>query len=338
METLSAGALAFGVALGAAPIVLWALRRARLLDLPSARSSHRRATPRGGGVAPAIGCLVAASLATQLSGTSGHAIVAVSACLGLIGLADDLHPRRPILRLLGQAAVALAGLIWLGQGLGGGVLVLTTEVSVIVIWLVGYVNAFNFMDGINGLAAAQVVVAGVSWWIIGSQEHVPALAAAGLISSAAAVAFAPFNVPHAKMFLGDVGSYFFGGWLAVAAIVGLRAGIAPEAVVAPLAVFLADTGITLLQRVRRHESWTQPHKEHAYQRLVLTGWSHGRTTLSVGMLMAVTSALGGLSLTGVLALRVLGDTLALAVLAGYLKAPALLQGDARSGSGAAANP
>ncbi len=337
MMDLPAATLAFAVALGAAPIVLWALRRAQLLDVPTLRSSHQIATPRSGGIAPAVACIVAAGVSSQLAETGRDAILVVSVCLGAIGLADDLHPRSAVQRLIGQVAVALLSLVWFARSIGGGAMVKTAVGAGIVVWLVGYVNAFNFMDGINGLAVAQVFVAGASWWIIGSHEHAGALAAAGLIPAAAIVAFAPFNVPKARMFLGDVGSYFLGGWLAVAVVVGLHAGIAPEAVVAPLTVFLADAGVTFVQRVRRHEPWSQPHRDHSYQRLVAAGWSHLRTTLTVGLVMATVTALGALSLTGMTSLRVLGDCAVLIVLAAYLMLPDWLSNTPVSGSGATAN-
>jgi UDP-GlcNAc:undecaprenyl-phosphate/decaprenyl-phosphate GlcNAc-1-phosphate transferase len=331
LGSVSDGCLAFGMALATAPIVLWVLRRKQLLDIPTARSSHQQATPRSGGVAPALGCVLAGSMSGELSGATRGAILVVSVCLGIIGLADDLRRRPALLRLVGQGAVALVALVWLARGLSGGILLRSAVVGGIVLWLVGYVNAFNFMDGINGLAVAQVVVAGVSWWLIGWHEHVPTLAAAGLISAAAVAAFAPFNVPSAKMFLGDVGSYFLGGWLAVAVVVGLRADVSPEAVVAPMTLFVADAGVTLVRRVKRRQPWSQPHKDHAYQRLVQAGWSHLRTTLTIGILLATISALGALSLTGSPALRAFGDVVASVVVAAYLILPSIASGHSVTG-------
>ncbi len=329
-------ALTFVVALAAAPAVLWVLRRVQIVDLPSARSSHESATPRGGGVAPALACVLVGAISGQLPGPTGDALLFVAAGLALIGLADDLRPRPVLPRLLGQSAVVAAAMLWLLQGVGGGWLVRAAVGGGILLGVMGYANVFNFMDGINGLAVAQVVVAGVTWWVIGSHQHVPALEAAGLIAAAAAVAFAPFNLPRARMFLGDVGSYFFGGWLSVAAILGLRAGIPPEAVLAPLSIFVGDAGVTLVRRVRRHEPWLQPHNQHAYQQLVQSGWSHIRTALVLGLVMATVSALGALSLAGTVALRIIGDILALALVAGYLIFAPVVANRRLSGSASAA--
>jgi UDP-GlcNAc:undecaprenyl-phosphate/decaprenyl-phosphate GlcNAc-1-phosphate transferase len=324
MGDLRVAALAFAVTLAASPVVLRLLRRIGLVDIPTSRSSHQSVTPRGGGVAPALACVLAVAGSTQVVGSDRAAVLVVAVGLGLIGLADDLQPRPAVSRLTGQLVVALVALIWLVPGIGGGGLLLAAAGAGIVVGIIGYTNAFNFMDGINGLAVAQVVVAGVAWWLIGWHDRAPALAAAGAIAAAAAAGFAPFNAPRAKMFLGDVGSYFLGGWLAAAAIIGLRSGIAPEAVLAPLSLFLADAGVTLARRVRRHEPWSEPHRDHAYQRLVAGGWSHGHTTLVVGLVMVTTSALGALSLTATPALRAAGDLGELVVLAAYLRLPSLL--------------
>ncbi len=339
MGTLGGAAVAFAVSLALAPVVLAGLRRAKMLDVPNPRSSHGQATPRSGGAAPALACVVAAALSSRLTGNGRTALLVVSVGFGVIGLADDVRPRPALLRLLGQAAVAAVSLIWLLSGTGGGWPVVLATGGAIAVWEVGFVNVFNFMDGINGLAATQVVLAGACWWLIAGREHVPELAAAGAIAAGAAAAFAPFNVPRARMFLGDVGSYFLGGWLAATAVIGLQAGIAPEAVLAPLALFAADAGSTLVRRARRHQPVMQAHREHVYQRLAATGWSHTQTTLLLGLLMAAVSALGSLSLAeGGPELRVVGDATAALLLSGYLVLPEWLASTRLSGSGAVAQP
>ena len=104
-------------------------------------------------------------------------------------------------------------------------------------------------------------------------------------------------------FLGDSGSYFLGGWLAVLVVVGLRADLPAEAVVAPLVIYLADTGTTLIRRIRQGERWWEPHRSHAYQRLVIAGWSHRRTTVLVTVAGLACAALGGVATTDMIALE-----------------------------------
>jgi UDP-N-acetylmuramyl pentapeptide phosphotransferase/UDP-N-acetylglucosamine-1-phosphate transferase len=272
------------------------------------------------GVVPAV------LLSPQLRGGAGTAMLITALGFAVIGLVDDLVGGVPALwRLPLQFLPAIGCLPWLLAGLDGpagwklgfGVLV--------VLWLVAYLNAFNFMDGINGLAAGQALVTGTAWYLVGRSQDLSWLATMGAITAGSALAFTPFNFPRARVFLGDVGSYFFGGLLGAAAVAGLRAHVPVEAVLAPLAVYLADTASTLVRRVSRGEAWYEPHREHAYQRLMAhMGGSHTRTTLAVAGVMAACAALGSLSLLGSVPLRMFGDAGVVTLVAGYVMAPAVL--------------
>lgn len=328
-----AALLALGVTLLLAPLVLAGLHRLHLLDLPSHRSSHERPTPRGGGVAPAVGALAGLAASDVVAGPAETGLVVAAVAFGVLGLAEDVRGVPPLPRLGLQLVVGAAALPWLLHGLHGHPVWVLAFTFGALVWLVAYVNAFNFMDGINGISAAQCVVAGVAWYGVGRVEEVAPLAVGGLVVAGAAAGFAPFNAPRARMFLGDVGSYFLGGWLAALVVVGLRAGIPPEAVVAPLAPYLTDTAATIVRRVARGERWYLAHCDHAYQRLVRLGWSHTRTTLVVGAVMAACAALGAVSLTAGLPVRLAADAALAGVLAAYLAAPARL---ARRRSAAAA--
>ena len=307
------------------PPVLYLLRRWSVLDHPNSRSSHEQPTPRGGGIGPAVGGLAALATSHALTGAPRTALALAAAGLGLVGLMDDLRANlSPLVRFVLQLAVAALTLPFVAQHLGGPSAWKVVFAGGAVLWLVAYVNAFNFMDGINGISAMQAFVAGSFWWVLGSIESQPDFAAGGAIVAGAALAFAPYNFPRARVFLGDVGSYFLGGWLAVLVVIGLRAGMPPEAVIMPVGLYLADTGMTLLRRVRRREPWYLPHRDHVYQRLTRHGWSHARVTLIVGAVIALCSLLGLASRSG-LAWRVAGDAAAGLVLLGYLWAPRLLE-------------
>jgi UDP-N-acetylmuramyl pentapeptide phosphotransferase/UDP-N-acetylglucosamine-1-phosphate transferase len=323
---LARGLLAFAVSLAVAPIVLACARRFGVLDVPSHRSSHDRPTPRAGGIAPAVAVVVALVATSAASGDARLALLVGAGTFGVLGLAEDVVGVPALPRLALQVVAAGACLPWLLTGLDGSVAWRLLFTAAVVVWLVGYVNAFNFMDGIDGISVAQVVVAGTAWYLIGRSENVVPLAAAGAIGAGAALGFAPFNVFRARIFLGDVGSYFFGAWLAIAAVMGLRAGLAPEAVLAPLAVYAADTGVTLLRRLIAGETWYEPHRDHTYQRLVRAGWSHVQTTALVAVVIAVCAALGAVSLRGSAPARAVADAALAAVLVAYVVAPLLLAG------------
>ncbi|MGH3903125.1 MAG: hypothetical protein ACRDTE_02855, partial [Pseudonocardiaceae bacterium] len=113
--------------------------------------------------------------------------------------------------------------------------------------------------------------------------------------------------------------------VAILAVVGVRAGVPPEAVLAPLGLYLVDTSSTFVRRVLIGDTWYCPHCDHRYQRLVKLGWSHARTTLFVAAVMAGAGGLGAVSLTGSLAARVIADVGLVALLLGYLSAPTALR-------------
>jgi UDP-GlcNAc:undecaprenyl-phosphate/decaprenyl-phosphate GlcNAc-1-phosphate transferase len=312
--------LAFSITLALCPVVLLCLRRGEVLDVPGPRSSHDRPTPRGGGLAVAVGCSVA--LAVSQSAGSGRTGVLVAACLySTIGLLDDVVGLSRILRFGLHLIAALLTLPWLLSSFGHGRAWVVVAGLATVVWLVGYVNVFNFMDGINGISVSQALVAGSVYSLVGRVEDVAVLTVAGATLAAGALAFAPFNFPRARMFLGDVGSYFMGAWLAALAVYGVRAGIPPETVVAPLAVYLGDAAVTMIGRLLRGEPWLYPHRDHVYQRLVQLGWSHTRTTLVVAAAMVAASALGLLALTGTPALRLAAAAAIVAIVVAYLRVP-----------------
>ncbi|MEA2828876.1 MAG: glycosyltransferase WbpL [Actinomycetota bacterium] len=313
--------VAGGLVLAISPALLVGLRRLGVLDVPTQRSSHAEPTPRGGGVAVAIGAVSGLVTATSVPSRPATGILLAACGLGLFGLLDDLVDVAALWRLLFQVAAAAFAANWLVAASSPSAIFHLALICLVTLWLVSYVNAFNFMDGINGISVVQTVVAGGAWAVVAEVRHIPLLGTLGVVAAAAAVGFAPFNFPRARMFLGDSGSYFVGAWLAAVVVIGLRAGVPPEAMVAPLALYLADTGSTLLRRVWRHQPWHSAHRDHAYQRLVDDGWTHATTTFAVGLLLVVVSGLGLLSLTDSPALRAAGDAAGLAVLGAYLAAP-----------------
>jgi len=319
-----AGGIVSGLA--ATAVTIRVLSRHDLLDVPNERSSHTRPTLRGGGIGLATGTLVALAIAhTDLVGSTGIALVVAGLGFGAIGLADDLTAAMPVAnRLVLQlvTAVIVVAVVW--EHTSRGILSSALVGAVATLWIVSFVNAFNFMDGINGISCAETIVAGATFGLLARHEHQLALQAAAFALVAGSIGFAPFNFPTARVFLGDVGSYFAGAWLAVLVVIGIRASIPVEAMVAPVALYVADTGVTLAQRVHRHEPWNQGHRQHAYQRLVDLGWSHTQTTGLVFTLVALCSALGSVSLLGSVPARVAADCGVVVLVAGYLVLPGLI--------------
>jgi UDP-GlcNAc:undecaprenyl-phosphate/decaprenyl-phosphate GlcNAc-1-phosphate transferase len=300
------------------PLILRLLKAAAILDLPSERSSHSTPIPRGGGV----GVAAAAGLALVLN-EHARPIAVPLLFFGAIGLLEDLRGAPIRLRLLLQLVAGVAtGLILVP--LGQATTVHLVLVLALAMWLTAYVNAFNFMDGINGISAVHAILGGAVYAVLGAFTDLPLLTAAGSLIAAASLTFLPWNAWVAKVFLGDVGSYALGGALSTIAAYAVVRGIPLEAAVAPLALYLADTGWTLLRRIGKGEAWYRPHRNHAYQRLTDAGWSHQRVTVLTAAVGAVVAGCLVAASFGGPATRVALDAAALAVLAAYLAAPAWL--------------
>lgn len=313
--------LAMAVSCIAGPVVLRLLRRASVLDYPSERSSHAIPVPRGGGVAPAVGALVALATTPGLPDRLRWTVFLGVGAFGVLGLIDDVRGIPALPRLGMQLALAVcAGALLLDNLTGSAQWRLTFAVGA-VLWLTAFVNAFNFMDGIDGISIAQAVGTGATWLFVGRYSDVPALAYGGAILAGAALGFAPLNLPKARMFLGDAGSYFLGAWLAVFALLGLRAGVPPEAVLAPLTLYVADTGVTLVRRVARGAQWYAPHRDHVYQRLVDRGWSHPTVSALVAGCVLACGGLGALTLSASLLARAVADVAIAGVVGAYLFSP-----------------
>lgn len=275
MPWLVMGAL-LGLALLSAGLT-WAARgyalRQQLLDQPGERRSHSVATPRGGGIAIVISLLVTAGAAMWVWPESTPSLLVASLGLVLvagIGWWDDHRPLPAMRRLLVHfiAAALLAALVKVHGGswlLAGLVLVFTASL----------INIWNFMDGINGIAASQAIVVALGLAPVLPWPYSLAAVALGL----ACLGFLPFNFPRARIFMGDVGSGALGYAVAVVlAIAAVRTDINWILLLVPASAFLVDAGFTLAARIISGQRWMEPHTQHVYQRAVQAGASHAQVT------------------------------------------------------------
>jgi UDP-GlcNAc:undecaprenyl-phosphate/decaprenyl-phosphate GlcNAc-1-phosphate transferase len=225
----------------AEPVLIPLLRRAAV-DVPNARSSHSVPTPRGGGAPVAAGLVAAALL---IHGTTAVMFAVAVAAFAIIGLADDLSglPAGRRLGMQGLVSLGVAGVLVGRAGLPPAVM--AASAVMLAVWLTGFVNAFNFMDGVNGISAAHALVGGAYYAWLGWVRPDTFGTVAGAAVAAGALAFLPWNAVRARVFLGDVGSYGLGVALALLAAQAIMRHIPPEAALAPLVLYLADTGWTL---------------------------------------------------------------------------------------------
>jgi UDP-N-acetylmuramyl pentapeptide phosphotransferase/UDP-N-acetylglucosamine-1-phosphate transferase len=188
-----------------------------------------------------------------------------------------------------------------------------------LLWIVGCINAFNFMDGIDGLAGGQGVVLGLAWLAVGLLMPWPSLQLLGLLLASSSTGFLLHNWAPARIFMGDSGSAFLGYWAAVAPFCTPRPGhlLVPAALIIwPL---LFDSGLTLLRRVHAGESLLVAHRGHLYQRLVDRGAGQARVAAAYVVLAACGAAAATLSVLEQHPYAV-GAVLALPLVAGLLLA------------------
>jgi UDP-N-acetylmuramyl pentapeptide phosphotransferase/UDP-N-acetylglucosamine-1-phosphate transferase len=263
-------------------LTTWAHRN-DLLDVPNDRSSHVVATPRIGGVAlvaSVLGGLALLHVAGRGVRHEARIVIGGAVTIAGLGLLDDLYSLPALTRLLVQAAVAAFVVSVLGPARVAGFTDGAGASFLTVFWIVGLTNAYNFMDGIDGIAGAQGVVAGLGWTAVALLAGSPEIAALGLILAAATGGFLLHNWHPAKVFMGDAGSGFLGFLFASVPLLA-RSGHPSFFWCALLLMwpFVFDTSFTVLRRARRSENLLSAHRSHIYQRLVLTGRSHTRVTL-----------------------------------------------------------
>ncbi len=272
-----------------------------VLDHPGDRSLHHRATPRSGGVAIVIAILSgwavalvtdALALNEMLAWSSGGVVL-----LAAVGAVDDRFDLSPLKRLLAQV---LAAFLLLGAGLVPERLQLPGLALSMPCWLAfGFTllfvlwmtNLYNFMDGMDGFAGGMAVAGfGVMAWL-GWRGGDAGFALASLMVASACAGFLLFNFPPARIFMGDAGSPVLGYLAAAFMLQAQRENLFPLWIgVLIFSPFIVDATYTLLRRLLAGKRVWQAHREHVYQRLVQSGWSHRRTVSWSYLLML---AVGG---------------------------------------------
>ncbi len=287
MVLLVVGASALGTGL-LVPAVLAQAGRAGLIDTPNARSAHTRPTPTGGGLAVMPVLLLCWCAVAWAMGDRFLLISAVAAAgLVALSLADDRRPLSPGPRLLAHGLCVAAGLAALpAQALvfQGLLPPLADRLVAGLAWL-WFVNLFNFMDGIDGLAGSEAVVIAGGIALAGIGLALPAAAVMG-----ASLGFLRFNWPPARLFLGDVGSVPLGFLLGALLLAAAVAGAWPLALILP-AYFWADASLTLAGRALAGEPVWRAHNGHFYQKAARAYGGHRPVLVRVWALNGVMVAL-----------------------------------------------
>lgn len=262
----------------------WAIALAtqkNLLDHPNHRSSHVRATPRGGGIAIVLALYAGTTALYAMDLVPGQLLLALACGLpvAIVGYVDDIISLSARVRLLVQA-LCTAALLWLAAPLPelsfGSYVIPAPAAAVLygvgIIWLT---NLYNFMDGIDGIASGQAIAAGAVWAL-----GAPFAAPAALVLIGAVAGFLRHNWPPARIFMGDVGSGFCGFTLGALALIWARDSNTPIIWwLIPLAPFISDATTTLVVRILRGKRPGVAHRSHAYQHLARRFNAHLPVTL-----------------------------------------------------------
>ena len=291
-----AGLLAFVVSATVADLIVIASTRWRLVDLPNRRSAHALPTARGGGLAivatALLGMIATAVRYPDAAGEIVFGLMLPSLAIAIVGFIDDIRPLHAVLRLFIQIAAGVAIAAALGPITGFGlpgvepISLGALAWPVTIVWVVGMINAFNFMDGSDGMAALGATVTAafmaVLAWLAGA--HAMTLVA-GFVAAAAA-GFLVFNWTPARIFMGDVGSAFLG--TVFAALPLFFPSQQRDALFLPAVLvlwpFIFDPLVSVLRRIWNGKNPLQPHREFLFHRLIRSGVNHGRAAILYAVL------------------------------------------------------
>ena len=259
--------------------------RRRIIDHPNERSSHSMPTPRGGGLAIVILVLGTGLWFASEAGWSRSLIyVACGAVIAYLGWRDDIRSLSSRVRLAVQALVAIISIVGLGYfkavtiPMFGELQLGVVGIMITFLWIMGLTNAYNFMDGIDGMAGGVAFAGGVGWMLLSFNTGYLVNSFAFWVAvaiAASSLGFLAHNWSPAKIFMGDVASTFLGYSFAVLPLIAIdKEGDSLMLGTLLMWTFIMDAGITFIQRLVKREAVFSAHRSHLYQRLIKRGYTH----------------------------------------------------------------
>ena len=280
------------------------LKKHQIVDVENERSSHHGSVPRGGGLV-IVGILIFIILAMSLISNRSEVFIGLGILLtawGALSWWDDRNDLSARKRLVFQMFIAISTLFAFGYITSlqiSNVLFINLPYVGVVITFVGVLwmaNLYNFMDGIDGLAASQTIIASITlafWFWQAGDQHFAFLC---LLLSAASYGFLIWNWQPAKIFLGDVGSITLGAFFATLIIfANTRYQIPVISFVLLFSVFVLDATTTILIRLFKGEKVWLPHRSHYYQRITNSGVHHRSVVIVQIILMLLCSIIASLT-------------------------------------------
>lgn len=269
-------------------LIRLAAHRVSLIDVPISRSAHAEPVPVGGGVAIVgfVFCAISYYYETGLIPPQEFSALLAALVVACIGIVDDFRQLNVRWRIPAQFLASLFVVYCLGDvpAIDFGLfqfpesLLLNALAVFALVWLL---NLFNFMDGIDGIAATELITVNLmTVFIVMGSDDVLVLLSVSLAASACG--FLLWNWAPAKIFMGDVGSSFIGFILGVMALLSMYHGsMTVWTWLLLLGVFVVDATLTLYNRLRRRQRWYEGHASHAYQNAARRYKSHAKVTITV---------------------------------------------------------
>ncbi|HET6892848.1 MAG TPA: MraY family glycosyltransferase [Pyrinomonadaceae bacterium] len=282
------------------PLIRRACERFKLLDLPtSGRKRHSKAVPRLGGVALYLSCGIALSMLplvdnlltqTLRQHRADALLVLIPATLVLfLGIYDDLRGSNAAVKF---AALGLIAALFYAMGgrvealsvpfVGPVHLPSTISFLLTVFWLVGISNAFNLIDGIDGLASGAALFSSMVILVVSFTQGAALTIVVALVLCGALAGFLRYNFNPASIFLGDSGALFVGFTLAALSVLGTQKATTAVAVAIPALAFglpVVDTAVTMVRRLISRKPIFEGDDEHIHHMLLARGWSQRQTAL-----------------------------------------------------------
>lgn len=295
---------------GITPLIRRFCERFKLLDVPTdGRRIHKTAVPRLGGVAIFAAAVIALStlplvdnLLTQSLRTHRHEILLIlipATLVLLVGVYDDLRGTNATVKFIFLGLIATL-FYWMGGRIevlkiplvGSFHLPSTLGFVITVVWLVGISNAFNLIDGMDGLASGAALFSSLVILVVALGSENTFVIVVALVLCGALAGFLRYNFNPASIFLGDSGALFVGFTLAALSVVGTQKGTTAVAVITPILAFglpVVDTGVTMARRLISGRPVFQGDSEHIHHMLLARGWSQRHVAL---VLYGVCAAFG----------------------------------------------
>lgn len=256
--------------------------RRQIMDLPNERSSHSVPTPRGGGSAIVILVLLTSLLSLKYADLN-HALMYITCATAIawLGWRDDVQSLSPRVRFTVQGVIAAVSILGFGYfkfvtiPMLGELPLGILGILITFFWIIGLTNAYNFMDGIDGIAGGVALAGGLGWMMLASNAQAPFAFWVALAIAASSLGFLGHNWSPAKIFMGDVASTFLGYSFAVLPLLSAdQGGDALMLGTLLMWTFIMDAGVTFIRRAIRRENVFAAHRTHLYQRLVIGGYKH----------------------------------------------------------------